>query len=359
MTTQVFRENGNYICDYNEYIQYFDACYHLAGKGDIDAAEAVSKFYTGLIFGDRGHTAKSKFIHAYNIGKKFARLAAYGGNPRQYIFLTGLDYGAGKEMVECNRWMVREMVNLPYDSYQILAYTNSLLEPQYIDKETLGLLEDFISHFYCESGEIRVAKANMYRRGFFGSKEKNKVKALRIACSEWRLSQQKGSKNERVRLSSAFVIYELVFGWCNFSKNTDLANLAHNSHFSPMDHEFQPFKFIKRHTHLFQYYMLMPERMHKKIHPPKEMTIHLDLHSLSKGESIEQTTELLKLMILNRYDITSSLIITGRGNHSPGNAPVIKPSIKQLLEKVSKDKTFSIGYCEAKGEGAFRVWLRR
>lgn len=338
-TCRLQRETGGIETDLAAYMDYFDGCFVRGKTGDTDAAVALSHFYRGLHFND-----KATSILAWNIAKKFAHLAAIGGQPDEYIFLTGVDYGAGKDMKEYTRWSIRRFIDHPHD--RLIASTNHW-DPLYLDKESRTALRKFVARSY-DKGEIRTSMANMYLRGFFGQSEEQKAKALPIAYNEWCLVKDQGLK----AASAAFVLYNFVANW--FGNSNEFHILASVSNFVPMTPQFKPEEFIRNRTRILEYYNIIPEFLQKEIATGKNH-LRIDLHGLSPEESIERVMELVKVLALPRFKGKSALVITGRGNHSRGNLPVLKPAIQGLLEKASKSDTFSLNYKEDQGAGAFKI----
>ena len=338
-TCRLQRETGTFETNLAVYMDYFDGCFARAKTGDVDAAVALSHFYRGLHFND-----KVTSVRVWNIAKKFAHQAAIGGQPDEYIFLTGVDYGAGKDMKEHTRWSIKQFIDHP--SENLIAFTN-YLDPKYLDKGSRISLRRFVAKFY-DKGEMRLAKANMYLRGFFGRSEKQKAKALPIAYNEWHLVKDQGLK----AASAAFVLYDFVAKWFGNSKEFHI--LASVSNFVPMVPQFDPEGFIRERTGILQYYKIIPEFLQREINTGKSH-LRVDLHGLSPEESIERVMELVKVLALPQFKGKSALVITGKGNHSRDNLPVLKPAIQDLLEKISKNGTFFLKYQEDQGAGAFKI----
>lgn len=336
-TCRLQRETGGIETDLTVYMNYFDGCFAKAKAGDAKAAVALSHFYRGLHFNERATS-----VRAWNAAKKFAHQAAFGGEPEEYIFLTGVDYGAGKDMKEHTHWSVKQFINHPCEN--ILAFTN-YLDPNYLDEGSRTALRRFVAKSY-DKGETRLAKANMYLRGFFGQKLKGR--ALSIAYNEWYLNKDKGSK----ALSAAFILYNFVANWFGNSKEFHI--LAGVSNFSPVDPQFAPEEFIRRRTRILEYYKIVPEFLQRELDTGKSC-LRLDLHGLSSDEGIERVMELVKILALPKLKGKSALVITGKGNHSPGNIPTLKPAIHDLLKKVSQNGIFSLKYREDGGGGAFKI----
>lgn len=338
-TCRLQRETGDIETDLAAYMGYFDKCFFQANSGNVTAAVHLSLFYRGLHFND-----KATSVHAWNIAKKFAHLAAIGGQPDEYVFLTGVDYGAGKDMEEHTRWSIRQFIDHPHD--RLIASTNHW-DPLYLDKKSRTALRKFVAGSY-DKGEIRVSMANMYLRGFFGHSERQKARALPIAYNEWHLVRDRGLK----AASAAFVLYNFVANW--FGNSNEFHILASVSNFVPMTPQFNPEEFIRNRTRILEYYNIIPEFLQKEIATGKNH-LRIDLHGLSPEESIERVMELVKVLALPRFKGKSALVITGRGNHSRDNLPVLKPAIQDLLEKASKGGTFSLNYKEDQGAGAFKI----
>ncbi|MBX9786286.1 MAG: Smr/MutS family protein [Alphaproteobacteria bacterium] len=338
-TCRLQSETGGIETDLTAYMNYFDKCFSQAKVGNTTAAIHLSLFYRGLHFND---TEAS--VRAWNIAKKFAHLAALGGQPDEYIFLTSVDYGAGKDMKEHTHWSVKQFIDHP--NGKLIALTN-YLDPNYLDESSRTALRKFVARSY-DKGEIRTSMANMYLRGFFGRSEKQKARAFPIAYNEWHLVRDKGVK----AASAAFVLYDFVANWFGNSKEFHI--LASASNFVPMTPQFNPEEFIRNRTRILEYYKIIPEFLQREIATGKNH-LRVDLHGLSPEESIECVMELIKVLALAQFKRKSALVITGRGNHSRGNQPVLKPAIQDLLEKASKSGTFSLNYKEDQGAGAFKI----
>ena len=342
-TCRLQRETGGIETDFTVYMDYFDKCFSQAKAGNTTAAIHLSLFYRGLHFND-----KATSVRAWNIAKKFAHLAAIGGQPDEYIFLTGVDYGAGKDMEECTRWSVKQFIDHPDD--KLIALTNHW-DPRYLDEKSRTSLRKFIAKSY-DKGEIRISMANMYLNGFFGPSEQQRARALPIAYNEWHLVKDKGLK----AASAAFVLYNFVAHWFGNSKEFHI--LASVSNFIPMVPQFDPERFIRERTGILQYYKIIPEFLQREIDAGRSH-LRVDLHGLSPEESIERVMELVKVLALPQFKGKSALVITGKGNHSRCHLPVLKPAIQDLLEKASKKGTFSLKYQEDQGAGAFKIWRVR
>ncbi len=169
-----------------------------------------------------------------------------------------------------------------------------------------------------------------------------------MTIDKWHLVKGKGLK----ATSAAFVLYNFVAHWFGNSKEFHI--LASVSNFIPMDPQFAPEEFIRERTGILQYYKIIPEFLQREINAGKSY-LRVDLHGLSPEESIERVMELVKVLALPQFKGKSALVITGKGNHSRGNLPVLKPAIQDLLEKVSKNGTFSLRYKEDQGAGAFKI----
>lgn len=338
-TCRLQKETGTFETNLAAYMDYFDKCFFQANAGNATAAVHLSLFYRGLQFND-----KATGVHAWNIAKKFAHLAALRGQPDEYIFLTGVDYGAGKDIKEHTHWSIKQFIDHPNDG--LMALTN-YLDPNYLDEGSRIALRKFVARSY-DKGEIRISTANMYLKGFFGSSEKQKARAFPIAYNEWHLVRDRGLK----AASAAFVLYDFVARW--FGNTKEFHILASVSNFVPMTPEFDPEGFIRERTGILQYYKIIPEFLHREIDAGRSH-LRVDLHGLSPEESIERVMELIKVLALPQFKGKSALVITGRGNHSRGNQPVLKPAIQNLLEKASNSGTFSLEYQKDQGAGAFKI----
>lgn len=366
---------------FNKYLPIFDSMYTPAIFGNIDCAGWLCKFYQSLQFrpGPIGfgcptkEEAEESHIRSYDIAKKFAKIAAEGGGSAQeYIFLTGLGYAHkrenyGKEMEECTRWMIKDFLKNPYDPRnpnQFFCMINSgTWESRYVDQKSLASLENYILTSYHKNGDVRVAKALMYLKGFWGNTEKMNERAFRIACQECVLSDKKDSTSHNGTFGTTS--YNHTLG----TAGTVLFDLVKKLRYDPeKDHSLyelgmygygntrKPLQIIQQSTRLLQYYNILPEQIDKQIKNNKK-SLQLDLHGYDKGMSTEEVMQLLNYLTTHN-DIRSCVIITGRGTHSPGGQPKLKPLIERLLKGVSEDQTFPIGYEETSKGGAFKVWKR-
>lgn len=329
------------------YMDYFDQCFYQAREGNITAALHLSHFYRSLYFDN-----KATNIRSWDIAKRFALLAANGGQSSEYIHITGIDYGAGKDLKENTKWSVKHFTDHPGDFTSFMALSNHL-DLKYLDKLTLRILRKFIAKNY-SNVEVRMTLANMYLKGFFGRCEKLKARAFSIAYNEWRLLTKHGVNHIKAYRAS-FILYDFVADWFRNSKH--FQTLAAQSNFLPATPEFDPDKFIRNQTRILEYYHFVPEYLRRELSTRKQH-LRVDLHGLSLEESIERVMELAKILALNPR-AKSALVITGRGNHSPDNIPILKPAIQDLLEKISRNDVFSLQYKKDQGDGAFIIWIVR
>lgn len=58
----------------------------------------------------------------------------------------------------------------------------------------------------------------------------------------------------------------------------------------------------------------------------------LDLHGLRVPEAVYRTKEAIRDIVLSGGGQDLKVIV-GRGNHSPGSKPVLKPAVRQAMEK--------------------------
>lgn len=355
---------------FNKYMPLWDGCFLKAKGGDLQAAEWLSKFYQSFIFcpgplcgGLTREEAEKNTVRSYDIAKKFAKsVAEGGGNPKEYIYLTGLGYGAkranyGKEMKECTKWMIKDFLKHPYDPKDpnhFYAMINSgIWEPRYVDQKSLASLNNYIANSYHKNGHVRLTKALMLWKGFFGETENNNERAFRIACQECVLNDQTNPDLYHPLGTAGNLLFDIAIK-CGYNpeNNPRLNELWKIG----VGKEIKPLQIIQQSTRLLQYYKVVPEQITQQLRT-KKRTLRLDLHGKGKEKSVEEVMQFLNYMTQDK-DIKYSIIITGRGNHSPGHTPILKPFVQNVLKEVCKEKIFLIEYQEDSGEGAFRVWMQ-
>ncbi len=191
----------------------------------------------------------------------------------------------------------------------------------------------------------------MLLKGFFGNTEKNNARAFRIACQEYS-NNNTDSELCNTRDVAGIVLSDLAKTRGYLAKNDPrlymlgICRVRNNN----------PLQIMRESTCLLQYYNIVPEQLGKQFKNNKK-NIRLNLHGYNKGKSVEEVMQLLNYISTHR-DMRLT-IITGRGNHSPGHNPTLKPYIWSILEELAKGQTFSIEYKENAGGGAFSLWLKR
>lgn len=351
---------------YHEFVPILDTCYYeaLKSKATINervalAAENISKFYQSLQpieYWVHTQNPCSFGISTYNIAKKFAKIAADHGRPNEYIFLTGTDYGAGREMVEHTRWVIKSLK--PYDD-SFFGTMNSMIEPRYLDKDSRLDLEKYLPKSFREKCQERCMKAFMLVRGFYGGiTEQNDEKAFKIACKECVLIEGRDPSTDLITNQASFIarmtLSELVkkHGY-DLKADPYLHELGMPSSCTK-DGIKKALKIIQQSTLLLQYYNIVPEQICKQLKENK-ISIRLDLHGYKKDDSIIDFFKFINYMV-HLDDRRSWKVITGKGNHSPNNQPILKPLINSLLGAISE--TYQIEYELDSGGGAFKIWKK-
>lgn len=355
--------------DYDNSIEAADSCYNKALKGEAEAAERVCQFFQNLrqLPGPVPLHSPTFEITKYYIAKRFAKIAAEGGRSSSYLYLTSMDYGAGKEMVEYTRWSIKDFSKsltstkdrrLDWMGFRLLL----LLEPRYIDKKDTAIIGKFISDRYKEdtfvsfegNTIIRAITAVMLERGFFGDTEKNDEKAFRIACKECVLCEKDiptipGYAGRYVNYWARSALYDLA-------KKRGYPSLGGLKEWEFVPNEkINVLKIIQQSTSLLQFYNIIPEQISKQFELNNKQ-YYIDLHGCKAKDSEKKVKQILDYMILLGDKVQSYKIITGKGNHSPNNQPVLKPLIHGLLKTASK--TYPIEYNLDSGGGAFKVWKK-
>lgn len=82
----------------------------------------------------------------------------------------------------------------------------------------------------------------------------------------------------------------------------------------------------------------------------------LDLHGWSGLEALKELESFLKMS--KRRGLKKVLIIHGKGIHSPGGESVLRPLVKQYLEKSSLVRDFGRATGQSGGSGATWILLR-
>ncbi|MCB1051095.1 MAG: Smr/MutS family protein [Acidobacteria bacterium] len=103
-----------------------------------------------------------------------------------------------------------------------------------------------------------------------------------------------------------------------------------------------------------------PDLPTRKIKVSKKESVEevLDLHGLTKEEALVQLTQFCVQNFISASP--SGLVITGKGLHSQGGSPILKPAVEQWI--LTQGKRYVKAYAEAPrafgGRGALVLYFR-